>query len=968
MTRNVRAHRNQAAPPEGGPRQWSGIEELSDNPAFQAFVDAEYPAAQTFSPTARREFLKLMGASFALAGLTGCEKSPFVAGLPYVDQPDDVTIGVPRRYATAVVLDGYAQPVIATTYSGRPTKLDGNPDHPVTGGRSDIFMQSAVLGLYDPDRAQAPTRRGEPVSWQDVVAATGVLREEWGKDGGEGLRLLVGPITSPTLLRQLDALLKQFPKARVHLHGPAAQSPQQSLAMAAYGKRVDLHYALEQCDVIVSFDDDFLGPGLDQVRNARGWAASRHRFADRPGNRLFMAESVPSATGAMAGSRLIADASRMPALAEALANALGVSGAVAGDITGRERDWIKRAADACGNARGTSLIVAGSVGGQAGAIWAARINDALGNAGQTLRFTAPIAGPVGTGTLVELVSDISAGKVHSLIVIDCNAAYSAPGELKAAEALQRVRTSLHLGSQRDETGALCEWQLPMAHALESWSDARAVDGTATIIQPVIAPFYDVRTIHQFIAMLLGEIDPAPDAAVRQTWQATFGDTFSTQWKQALHDGFVQGAAGFVDARAVSGAVTAPPADGAVDIVFRLDPTVWDGQFANVGWLQELPKPLTTVTWSNVVAIAPDLAKRIPVANGDHVEVRIGDRSVTGPAWIMPGQAGNTVALYLGYGRTRAGRVGDGLGYDAYQVQPSDRPWLAKGSLHRVDGTETLAVTQLHHRMEGFDFVREANPGEVAKQPASEHASFYPQWSSSENAWGMVIDLDACIGCNACVAACTAENNVPIVGAEQVKVGREMHWLRIARYYDGSIEEPRSHFQPVPCMHCEDAPCEMGCPVHATTHSPEGLNQMVYNRCIGTRTCSSYCPYKVRRFNFFDYRAPADSPTQAAHNPDVTVRSRGVMEKCTYCVQRIEAAHVTADKESRPLRDGEVVTACQQACPTKAIVFGDIKDPNSEVARLKRDGRHYVLLEELGTRPRTTYLARWRDDGSGSGQG
>ncbi|MTV11988.1 TAT-variant-translocated molybdopterin oxidoreductase [Bradyrhizobium sp. BR2003] len=968
MKRDARQQRNPVAPPEGGRRQWSGMEELSDDPAFQAFVNAEYPAAQQFSPTARREFLKLMGASFALAGLTGCEKSPFVAALPYVDQPDDATIGIPRTYATATVFDGYAQPVLATTYSGRPTKLDGNPEHPVTGGRSDVFMQSAVLGLYDPDRAQAPTRRGEPVSWKDVVAAIGVLREGWASDGGKGLRLLVGPITSPTLLRQLDALLKQFPKARVHLHAPTADSSQRPFATAAYGKPVDLHYALEQCDVIVSLDDDILGPGLNQVRNARGWVTSRRRFADRPGNRLFMAESVPSATGAVAGNRLIADASRMPVLAEALANALGVSGRAAGELTERERDWIRRAADACSKARGRSLVVAGPVGGEAAAIWSAKINDALGNAGQTLKFTDPVAGPAGAGTLAELVSNINAGQVHSVIVIDCNAAYNSPGELKTAEALQRVRTSLHLGLQRDETGALCEWQLSLAHALESWSDARAVDGTTTILQPVIAPFYDVRTIHQIVAMLLGEIDPASDTAVRETWQATFGEAFSTRWEQALHDGFVQGAAAFVDARPGSAAVTAPSTHGAVDIVFRPDPTVWDGQFANVGWLQELPKPLTTVTWSNVVAIAPDLAKRIPIANGDHVEVRIGKRSVTGPVWIVPGQAGNTVALYLGYGRTRAGRVGDGLGYDAYQVRPADQPSLAKGSLRKIDVTETLAVTQLHHRMEGFDFVREMRPGEAAQPTSAEQASFYPKWESSENAWGMVIDLDACIGCNACVAACTAENNVPVVGADQVKVGREMHWLRIARYYDGGIEEPKSYFQPVPCMHCEDAPCEMGCPVHATTHSPEGLNQMVYNRCIGTRTCSSYCPYKVRRFNFFDYRAPADSPTQAAHNPDVTVRSRGVMEKCTYCVQRIEVAHVTADKESRPLRDGEVVTACQQACPTKAIVFGDIKDPNSEVARLKRDGRHYVLLEELGTRPRTTYLARWRDDGSGSGQG
>ena len=436
----------------------------------------------------------------------------------------------------------------------------------------------------------------------------------------------------------------------------------------------------------------------------------------------------------------------------------------------------------------------------------------------------------------------------------------------------------------------------------------------------------------------------------------------------MHDGFVKDtAAAYVDAQPSAQEIP-PDAEGdGLDIVFRPDPTVWDGQFANVGWLQELPKPLMTTTWGNVIAISPALAKRIGAANGDQLEVTIRDRSVTGPAWIAPGQAANTVALYLGYGRKRAGRVGNELGYNAYDIRPTDQPWLTKGALHKSGDTETLAVTQLHHRMDGYDFVREVtreHPQLLKPPPAH---SFYPEKALGKVAWGMVIDLDSCIGCNACVVACTAENNVPVVGKDQVKIGREMHWLRIARYYTGDVEAPRSYFQPVPCMHCEDAPCEMGCPVEATSHSPEGVNQMVYNRCIGTRTCSSYCPYKVRRFNFYDYRNAPESPEQAAHNPDVTLRSRGVMEKCTYCTQRIEAAHVAADKENRPLRDGDVVTACQSACPTRAITFGNINDPDSDIAKLRRDGRHYALLEEQGTRPRTTYLARWNDapeDGAG----
>jgi molybdopterin-containing oxidoreductase family iron-sulfur binding subunit len=960
MTRRI-SQSPSSLPAPAGRRFWSSIEELSRDPAFQAWVDAEYPAAAEFAPTARREFLKLMGASFALAGLTGCEKSPFVAAIPYVDQPEDETTGIPRYYATAVTLDGYAQPVIATTYSGRPTKLEGNPDHPVTQGSSDIFMQAAVLQLYDPDRAQGPTRHGEPVTWNEVEANIDDLRNGWNSRHGEGLRLLVGPITSPTLLRQIDALLKEFPKARVHLHEPIGTGSRRDITAAAYGQALDLHYVLDKCDVVVSLDDDFLGPGPHQVRNARGWAASRRRFSDRPGIRLFVAESVPAATGAMASARLVVEASRMSALAQALANRLGVAGASSSDLTPAERSWIDQAVAACNGAKEWALITSGPFGDPVTAVWVARINDALKCVGKTLKLTTPVAGPANAGTLADLVADMHAGQVGSLVMIDANPAYTAPGSLGFKNALQQVRTSLHFGLQRDETGGLCEWQLPLTHPLESWSDARAIDGAATIIQPVIAPFYDVRTVHQIMAMLLGQIDAAADGPVRDTWQAAFDNDFDGRWRQALHDGFVEGAASDVTANPKSANEATPTSSGdGLDIVFRPDPTIWDGQFANVGWLQELPKPLTTLTWGNIIAISPALAKRIGIRNGDHVEATVGDRHVSGPAWIMPGQADNTVALYLGYGRRRAGRVGDGLGYDAYSVRLVDQPWFAKGSLRKLDGTETLAVTQLHHRMEGFDFVREVSADHPELPKPSSQESFYPDWGSAKNAWGMVIDLDSCIGCNACVAACTAENNVPVVGKEQVEVGREMHWLRIARYYTGDVEAPRSFFQPVPCMHCEDAPCEMGCPVHATTHSPEGVNQMVYNRCIGTRTCSSYCPYKVRRFNFLDYRNPPDSPEQAVHNPEVTVRSRGVMEKCTYCTQRIEAAHAAADKESRPLRDGDVVTACQSACPTKAITFGNINDPSSEVARQRRNGRHYVLLEELGTRPRTTYLARWRD--------
>ncbi|HEY2249043.1 MAG TPA: TAT-variant-translocated molybdopterin oxidoreductase, partial [Bradyrhizobium sp.] len=705
------------------------MEELSGDPAFQAWVDAEYPAAAEFTPTARRQFLKLMGASFALAGLAGCEKSPFVAALPYVDQPENETIGLPRFYATAVTFDGYAQPVIATTWSGRPTKLDGNPDHPVTEGRSDVFMQAAVLGLYDPDRAQAPMRRGEPATWQDVTVAIGLLRSNWRADQGEGLRVLTGPVSSPTLLRQLQALTKQFPKMRIHLHAAAGETARRELMAAVYGQPLDLNYVLDECDLVVSFDDDFLGPGPNQVRNARGWAASRRRSPGPPGIRLYAAESVPSATGAMAGARLIADASRMAVLAEALAAKLGVTGATSGDLTSAEQAWIDDGVKACGAAKERALVTSNPYGDAGTAIWVARMNDALKSAGRSLKFFQPVTGPAGAGSLGDLVADMRAGKVQTLVILDCNPAYTAPAALGFTDAFKQVRSTLHLGLQRDETGALCEWQLPLTHALESWSDARTVDGTASIIQPTIRPFYDVRSAHQIVAMLLGEIDPAADAAVRETWQAPFGGDFDARWQKALHDGFVEGAAPEISAAPSTNETRENLLGKGLDVVFRPDPTIWDGQFANVGWLQELPKPLTTLTWGNVVTVNPALAKRLGIENGDHVEVMIADRSLVGPAWIMPGQAENTVALSLGYGRRRAGRVGDDLGYDANAVRPVNQPWLAKGSLRKTGGHETLAVTQLHHRMEGFDFVREVSAAHPTLPKQETPPSLYPPWPS-----------------------------------------------------------------------------------------------------------------------------------------------------------------------------------------------------------------------------------------------
>jgi len=951
-----------------GKRFWSSLEEIVDQDGFRAWLEAEFPsAAAVLNEPARRDMLKLMASSLLLAGLAGCSEPRSDLAMPYVNQPEEIVPGVPRFYATAVFLDGYAQPVLATTHAGRPTKLDGNPDHPASGGASDPFTQAAVLGLYDPDRSQTPLYAGAPATWAAFERALVGMRQNWLTRQGEGLRLVSGDITSPTLVRQLNQFLTALPHARLHLYEPVGAGNRDAAMRLAFGRDVEMRYRLDQCEVVVSLDDDILGPGPRQITHARAWSHRRGEVPPGQGRMtMHVAESVPGLTGAVASTRLPCDASRLCLLTQWIAGQLGAFDTTDVALSEQERRWAERAAAALRDHGGRSLFAIGAHLPPAIQALGPLVNERLGNTGATLWYSDPIRFvPDPAPTLADLARDVSAGNVDTLIVVEANPAYSAPGELGFAQLLARLRETIHLGPYADETARLCRWHLPLTHPLESWSDARAVDGSTTIIQPLVAPLYSSRTVHQILDLLLGLPDRPAEAAVRETWMTSFGDEFEQRWRQSLHAGFVADTAAqpiTVTPQVPELSPVGQSAREQIEVVFRPDPCVWDGRFATIGWLQELPKPLSKLTWDNVIMVSPRAAERLEIANGDMLEVAVGERRVSGPAWIMPGQAPKTVALFLGYGRADIGPIASGFGYSAYPVRPATDPWFAFGALRRLPGHRALATTQLHHRMDGYDFVREVTaehpslPVRRERQP-----SLYPPWPYPNEAWGMAIDLDLCIGCNACIAACTAENNVVVVGKEQVVMGREMQWLRVDRYYTGSPDEPRSYFQPVPCMHCEKAPCEMGCPVHATVHSPDGINQMVYNRCIGTRTCSSFCPYKVRRFNWFDYRPPENSPLHAADNPDVTVRSRGVMEKCTYCTQRIQTAQVKADKEGRRIREGEVVTACQQACPTTAIVFGNLNDPNSAVAKRRRSGRHYLLLEELGTRPRTSYLARWDDE-------
>jgi molybdopterin-containing oxidoreductase family iron-sulfur binding subunit len=949
-----------------GRRLWRSLDELARTPEFLAFADSEFPALRSAGmAVGRRTMLKAMAASLALAGLGGCDGEPDPTALPYVDPSDFSPSGNARWYATAVTPFGYAQPVLGKTYAGRPVKLEGNPDHPACQGASDAFTQAALLGLYDPERSQSPRYLGQPATWDAFDTATLALAADTVARHGAGFRLLTGASTSPTQLRQIGELLARWPEAQWHILEPVNEDARLEAAASALGRPLDHHLQLENCEVLVSLDNDVLGSGPRQVLHGLQW--SKRRQARQAGDgecRLLMAEPTPSATGACADERLPASPQRMSALLAALGRALGLAGGDGLNLSAAEQDWITRCAHELDGHRGRSAVTIGAHYPAPLHSLALAINNRLGNVGATVRFTVPIL----ASALVEaepfdaLVQDMMAGRVSTILTIDCNPAYVAAPDLEFGRALDRVKLTLHAGTHADETAALCHWHLPLHHGLEDWSDARAVDGTASIIQPLVQPLYRTRSRHEVLAHLLGDASDGRQI-VQATWKKPWSDDFERQWAETLQRGFVLDSAAPFEQVSVAATPTVQPEDspGGITALMRADPTIWDGRFFHNAWLQELPKPLTKITWGNAILVSPALATERRLKNGDELVIRHDGRELKGPVWIMPGQESRCVTLALGYGRD-AGDDSGGLGHDVFAFRSSRSPWHAAGvKLEPTGETLLVASTQLHQAMDGFDFVRTVKLSASAGEKEAVPPSFYPVTPVNDPSWGMSIDLDLCIGCNACVVACVAENNIPMVGKELIAQGREMFWLRVDHYHEGDPANPKSYFQPVPCMHCEQAPCEMGCPVNATVHSADGLNLQVYNRCIGTRTCSSFCPYKVRHFNWFDYTGDDPESIRAMRNPDVTVRARGVMEKCTYCVQRISEARIAAQIAGREIRDGEVKTACQQACPAQAIVFGNIADPNTEVSRRKAGKRDYSLLEEANTRPRTTYLARIEDD-------
>ena len=921
----------------------------------------------------RREFLRLAGATLAFAGFNSCTKQPLERIVPYVEQPEIVIPGKPLRFATATQYGGFGQGLLVTGYEGRPTKVEGNPTHPASLGATSVWAQADVFDLYDPDRAQTVTTAGAIKTAGDFWDALNLAIEPLRSNGGAAFRILTEPISSPTLLAQLARVLQIFPAARWCIWDP--------LNRDNIGDN-EVICDFSKAKVVVAFDSDFLYAHPYALRYARDFAKGR-RVIEPDGarmNRFYAAEPTPTITGSNADHRIAVAAHDILPLAQRIAADLGVGRAAPKNV--ENEDWVAAVVQDLKANHGQSVLIAGETQPPELHTLVAQINAALGNIGQTVSPATVLSLPGNNMAFRDLVEEMRRGAVELLIVFGGNPRYDAPADFNFAEAFDKVKLRVHHSMHFNETSRHSHWHIPAAHFLESWSDARAFDGAISIVQPLIEPMYAGVSAHEILEAVT-ERSPRPAyEIVRSHWSGQQpASDFEAKWRQALSDGVVtELEPPAFSNRAESPASASPFREGEktevrgsqLEILFRPDVSVRDGRYANNGWLQELPRRFSTLTWDNAALISPQLAKNEGLKNGDIVELTFRGRKLRAPVWIQPGQAKNSVTLPLGYGREIVGRVGRGVGFNAYALRTSDAFWFGDGLTIRKTGKRHLLVsTQHHHDVQGRGILHDgtlsgflADPHYAQKAeelPPLDETLYDPEeYPYKGYKWGMVVDLNVCIGCHACTIACQAENNIPVVGKQQVAVHREMHWIRVSTFYSGPAENPKITHQPVPCMHCESAPCELVCPVGATVHDNEGLNLQIYNRCVGTRYCSNNCPYKVRRFNFLEYNGNLSPSEKLVKNPDVTVRSRGVMEKCTYCIQRINAARITSELEQRKIRDGEIVPACAQVCPVEAITFGDMNDPRSRLMRLKRSPLNYWMLGELNTQPRTSYFAKLRN--------
>ncbi len=976
-----------------GKEYWRSLDQLAETPEFQEFLHREFPenVSEMISPVSRRKFLTLMGASIAFAGLAGCRR-PVEKIVPYVIAPENIVPGIPMHYATTMPfgLDSYG--LVVENHEGRPTKIEGNKKHPSSLGSSNAFIQSEMLNLYDPDRSQSVRLKGVEKDWTEFVTFWREIYPAFLESGGEGLAVVSGAFSSPSLYRMFEKFNKEFPKADWSVYEPVSDENIYSGIKIASGKTVRPVYHFDKAKVILSLDADFLLMENESIKANKGFAAGRRVESEKDNmNRLYVAESVFTVTGGMADHRLRLESSMIPAFIMAVAEELSRLGLPIDlpfvDIkdTHRkfDRKWINELAkDLLKNDR-QSLIVAGRRQPAIVHSIIYALNHAMGNAGNTVTYHELKDLLIPSLESFKRVADkVNAGDIDTLIILGGNPVFDAPSDFDFKSLLKKVKHSVHLSMHVDETSEMTEWHIPQAHFLESWGDARAADGSRSVIQPMIEPLFGGHTMIELLNVIISGEDRRGYDIVRETWQNIFSAAeYEKKWRGLLHNGVADADAG----KDINPGLNSSSlhttikkfkfnhSDASVDnleVVFMASPAVYDGRYANNGWMQEMPDPVTKITWDNAALMSQKTADELGVKTQDLVRLTYKDRDIIIPVSVLPGQADYSIALPVGYGRRSVGRIGNGTGFDVYQIRTSDALNFDQGA--KITGTgETylLANSQDHNSMEGRPLVREASLDHYRQHPdfAPKMVESPPLKSLWEDRvydegyqWGMTIDLNACSGCNACVIACQSENNIPIVGKEQVSKGREMHWIRLDRYFAGDIDNPEMVYQPVACQHCENAPCEQVCPVQATVHDDEGLNVMTYNRCIGTRYCSNNCPYKVRRFNFFNYTKDLSEIIKMAQNPDVTVRSRGVMEKCTFCIQRISGAKNNAKLEEREVLDGEIETACQQSCPADAIVFGNINDPESAVSKMKKQNRNYTMLGELNVKTRTTFLAKLRN--------
>lgn len=974
---------------KSSPMLWRGLEELSSSAEIAEYLHREFAKDASIwgeldDETNRREFLKIMGASIALAGMPACTKMPQEKIYSFSGQ-ENIAQGR-LFFASSSSYRGYAKGVLVESHQGRPTKIEGNELHPASLGTTDIFTQAEILRLYDPQRSKGVLHFGEITSWEAFAEEIAAKLPALAQSQGEGLRILSGTTTSSILAHQISLLLKKMPKGKWHSYEPINGDNVLEGTKFAFGQDLRPIYFFDRARVVLSLDADFLGPNIAQQAYARQFIKRRKiqngTITKQAFNRLYMIEPSVSLTGSMADHRIALKPSQMLGFATALALELGLR------LEEKEAPlWTKAykrqisiiAKDLIENAK-ESIVIAGEQQSPALHALSHAINNLLGNQNKTIEYIPPPEANAcnQSASFKELVDDLNNNKVEVFLILGTNPAYASPKNFRFAELIKKAKLKIYLGLYEDETSYLCDWHLPESHFLESFGDLRAFDGTISFQQPLISPLYDTRTSSELLAIFLGMREQSSFKILKEYW--TSNRLSEDVFLQALHDGLLRNSrfaatpAKLTKDWQIKTLKEQLPKNN-LEISFKADPTVGDGVYSNISWLQELPKPILQLCWDNAALLSPKTAEKLGLKDEDKIELRLNDYHVEAPTLIVPGHPDDALTVHFGYGRTRS-YLASGRGFSAFEIFNGN--YFSTGvQIKNLHEKWELARTNLHYRMENRELILRGSLNDYLKDPSSivpqsvraPGPSLLPKRENADHAWAMVIDLNSCIGCNTCTIACQAENNIPVVGKAQVQKSREMHWIRVDRYYEGGIENPKTLFQPVPCMHCEKAPCELVCPTVATVHSSEGLNQMVYNRCIGTRYCSNNCPYKVRRFNFLQYADMKTPNMRLMYNPNVTIRSRGVMEKCTYCIQRIEEGRIKSRLENRDIKDGDITPACAQACPTEAITFGDKFDSSSKLAGLLKLPLNYSVLHELGTLPRTTYLAklsnenpRWKKEG------